>query len=703
MSFASGQGKVITFYSWKGGVGRTMALANTAVQLARAGRSVLMIDWDLEAPGLDQYFLRPGKLEADKLRVTPARDPVGLMGLLDRAAGQGDGRISRDEWEAAVARIGVPPADPTVTAPTPPTPGRLDLLPAGPGGKAYAEQLAGFSWERFYAESRGGAWLEAARKEWSTRYDFVLIDSRTGLSDAGGICTIQMPDILVLVFTANDQSFNGGMKVVETAQKGRRDFGVDRGQLTVVPLLSRWCGDAEVDIADEWMRRFNEPLKPVVGSWLPKEFGPRQLLERLRVPHVARFSFGEPLPVLTHSLTDPELPGHAFQLLARLLGSGMAEAGEIIEPGYRPPVFTAGLTRDDDLRLLSIASDPAALRQEIARVTRVHGEHSRETLATLRSAGRVLFTGARFSEAEPLFRQAVALSERLFGPDSHEVAVDLANLAVLLKETNRTGPAEPLMNRALKIDERMLGPSHPDVAIILSNLALLLKDTGRIEEAQQLMKRALTIQEGALGPSHPSVAISLNNLAQLLEESGRLDEAEPMLRRALAINESNFGPNHPSVATHLSNLAMLLRATNRLEEAEAMMRRSLEIDDTNFGAMHPAVATDLTNLGLILSDMHRWSEAEPLMRRALAIDEASYGKTHPTVAVDLNNLARLLMDSGRPSEAEPLARRALEIANYFERSSGYRHPDRSTYERNHTALLSSSGESAKGIQNIALS
>jgi MinD-like ATPase involved in chromosome partitioning or flagellar assembly len=52
--------KVVTFYSWKGGVGRTMALANAAVQLARAGLNVLMVDWDLEAPGLDRYFL-PGK------------------------------------------------------------------------------------------------------------------------------------------------------------------------------------------------------------------------------------------------------------------------------------------------------------------------------------------------------------------------------------------------------------------------------------------------------------------------------------------------------------------------------------------------------------------------------------------------------------------------------------------------------------------
>jgi Mrp family chromosome partitioning ATPase len=48
--------RVITFYSYKGGTGRSMALANTAWILASAGKRVLTIDWDLEAPGLHRYF-----------------------------------------------------------------------------------------------------------------------------------------------------------------------------------------------------------------------------------------------------------------------------------------------------------------------------------------------------------------------------------------------------------------------------------------------------------------------------------------------------------------------------------------------------------------------------------------------------------------------------------------------------------------------
>src|SRR5712691_4859519 len=44
-----------TFYSYKGGVGRSLALANTAALLVKRGRRVVLIDFDLEAPGLDSF------------------------------------------------------------------------------------------------------------------------------------------------------------------------------------------------------------------------------------------------------------------------------------------------------------------------------------------------------------------------------------------------------------------------------------------------------------------------------------------------------------------------------------------------------------------------------------------------------------------------------------------------------------------------
>ena len=53
---------VTTFYSFKGGVGRTTALVNAAVELANRGYRVLTVDFDLDAPALDTFdIMRPRK------------------------------------------------------------------------------------------------------------------------------------------------------------------------------------------------------------------------------------------------------------------------------------------------------------------------------------------------------------------------------------------------------------------------------------------------------------------------------------------------------------------------------------------------------------------------------------------------------------------------------------------------------------------
>ena len=332
MTTPSPQGSIVTFYSWKGGVGRTMVLANVAVQLARMGSSVLVVDWDLEAPGLERYFMNLGQSSAAQIQAQPAVNPTGLMGLLFEASDRGDAISAKQDWRDRLVVIEVPPGQPMPNVQTPPTP--IHFLPSGYGSEDYATKLSEFSWSKFFANSRGGEWLEALRDQWSGSYDFVLIDSRTGLTDSGGVCTIQMPHMLVLVFTANDQSVEGGLRVVAAAQRERRDFGYDRGPLVVIPVLSRWEGEKEVDIGEQWMKRFDRDLAPLTAPWLPKDFSPRQFLEKTRVPHVSRFTFGEPLPVLTHSLSDPGLPGLYFDTIAQLIRSQLSNVGTVIDPTY---------------------------------------------------------------------------------------------------------------------------------------------------------------------------------------------------------------------------------------------------------------------------------------------------------------------------------------------------------------------------------
>jgi MinD-like ATPase involved in chromosome partitioning or flagellar assembly len=276
--------RIVTFYSYKGGVGRAFALANIAVLLARRGKRVLLMDWDLEAPGLHRYY-------KGSLTINSGSDE-GLIHMLTVAAGD-----CIADWRPFVAR--------TVSKDFP----RLDVIVSGDQASDYVDQVRQFSWANFFASRRGGEVLDRWRKEWKESYDFVLLDSRTGITDTGGVCTVFLPDILVLVFSANEQSFERGLQIAHGIQDARRKLAVPRPPVSILPLPGRFDGRDEVDEANRWLDRFSRELKPFYDDWLPRQLQPRQILEVTKVPYVTRFSFGEPLVVVSHSVSDPELPG----------------------------------------------------------------------------------------------------------------------------------------------------------------------------------------------------------------------------------------------------------------------------------------------------------------------------------------------------------------------------------------------------------
>jgi len=199
--------------------------------------------------------------------------------------------------------------------------------------------------------------VERLRDEWRSNYDVTLLDSRTGYTDAGGVCTILLPDVLVGVFAANEQSLGGLEEAIEKAQAGRQQLDVDRPPLLIVPLPSRFDGRVEKEEADRWMSEFTTRLAPYYDDWLPRGTGYRRVIERTRVPHVPYYSFGEKLAALEQSLTDPE--GLAFPLdaVARLLACDLHRADVVLfgEPadGSRrlPAEEVKGLVEEMEARI----------------------------------------------------------------------------------------------------------------------------------------------------------------------------------------------------------------------------------------------------------------------------------------------------------------------------------------------------------------
>jgi hypothetical protein len=55
------------------------------------------------------------------------------------------------------------------------------------------------------------------------QFRYVLIDSRTGVTDTSGICTRLMPEKLVVVFAPNAQNLDGLQDVVRRAVNHRRN------------------------------------------------------------------------------------------------------------------------------------------------------------------------------------------------------------------------------------------------------------------------------------------------------------------------------------------------------------------------------------------------------------------------------------------------------------------------------------------------
>jgi len=280
-----------------------MALANIAVLLAQEGKRVLAIDWDLEAPGLERYF--------HYFPIDP--NGAGLLPMLTDLSHRSRRSYRDYAWTVEVG------SDIPIT-----------LLPSGreQDSVGYADQLEKFDWSRFFLDG-GGDRLEELRRQWKQDFDLVLIDSRTGLSDTGGVCTIQLPDIVVVMFSATEQSFLGARDVMRHVRKARQALAYPRMELTVFPLPAR-IGSSEFQETKKWIDRFGAEFAEFYEDWLPSWARPHEVLERVKIPQVDYFGFGEKLAVVEQGVSDPGGMGFVYDQIARVLRDDFRGTHEVL-------------------------------------------------------------------------------------------------------------------------------------------------------------------------------------------------------------------------------------------------------------------------------------------------------------------------------------------------------------------------------------
>jgi tetratricopeptide (TPR) repeat protein len=288
-------GQIVTFYSFKGGTGRTMALANVAWILAANGKRVLIADWDLESPGLHRFFQpfmdarateRPGivdlirryawamadaeidpealhRVESSKKAALPA-----ISAVIDEYIDRLGGYVIQLSWQF-------------------PDDGALHFLSPGKQSNGdYHATLSSLNWENFYENLYGDRFLTALRAFLKSRYDYVLIDSRTGHGDVADICTVHLPDMVIDCFTLTNQGIDGAANIAKEIEEHS-----DRG-IAILPVPMR------IDHAQK--EKVDAGLKYAAGLFagLPAGMSQEELTEywaTVEVPYRPSYAYEETL------------------------------------------------------------------------------------------------------------------------------------------------------------------------------------------------------------------------------------------------------------------------------------------------------------------------------------------------------------------------------------------------------------------------
>lgn len=212
----------VVFFGLKGGVGRSTALTMVAWGLAREGKRVLLVDFDLESPGLSGLVL-PAERVAE----------FGLVDwLVEDAVGQGDGVLG--------SMISASPLAETTT-------GAIRVAAAmGQDEQDYLAKLA-----RAYADVPGADGLQRMGMrmrrvlellEAQEQPDVVLIDSRAGLHDLAAVSITSLADTALLFATDSAQSWMGYRQLFTHWQRRPDVVTHVRERLAIVRALTPKSG-----------------------------------------------------------------------------------------------------------------------------------------------------------------------------------------------------------------------------------------------------------------------------------------------------------------------------------------------------------------------------------------------------------------------------------------------------------------------------
>lgn len=361
MEQVGGGMKTITFYSYKGGVGRSLALANTVRYLRALGRNVFALDLDFEAPGLHY------KLLGEEVS-TPS---LGALDLLEQLIAGEDCAVrgATLEVEAATAQQGWVRLMPAGAAPTP----------------AYWSKLASMNWQCLFHEGERIGVLafmelrELIREAYSP--DYLLIDARTGITEVGGAAISLLADQVVAIGANNAENKAGLRTVLHSIRRVERPMALKAPEVFVAVsrIPTGLAAEDEAAVLDAYRDALNATLE---GETLG--------LQEVFVLHsLPALTLRERLLLSDEIATDPSaLFDDYVRLLARIL---------------RHEDFEASTERLVDAAMKRFLDDPDGVRANLETFSRMYPSvHLLKALLKLYSATRDV--AARLRTAERLWQ-----------------------------------------------------------------------------------------------------------------------------------------------------------------------------------------------------------------------------------------------------------------------------------------------------------
>ncbi|WP_157898580.1 tetratricopeptide repeat protein [Luteitalea pratensis] len=735
--------EVVTFYSYKGGTGRTMALANAACLITRRdpGCRVLAVDWDLEAPGL-HYYLHPAQTGEAESAVD------GLVEYFSQVqAAIKDRRGEAVDDEAVLANIPLSAHCRETVVPN------VHLMQAGRFDSTYQARLSRLDWQEIYRDSP--TLFRTFASLLLRQYDVVLVDSRTGLTDISGICTSLLPDKVVVVFTANQQSLTGVEQLVRSSVEYRRG-SPDLRPLLVYPLPSRiddqreqlrrqWRhGDATLGI-EGFQPQFERILR---GAYALDGCDLSDYFNEVQVQHSPDYSYGEKVAALAAPDHDRFSIIRSYEALLDWLGSSAAPWETPAQARERTRLESLLQREAEFQRDATIDVAPLlALQAEIVRLSQQHrgathldtvramqryvrtalggGGDLSAALTVLESLGaalpqlrvpvRVHAIGAMLqatpslraqgqsAAAERLGRLALSEIEALRGPSgaSADVVAALDALGSQLQDAAAFAEARTLREFVLEERRRCDGDERQSTLNASRRLAETHWALGNYATARSMLEHAGTIAATVLGEQARETLAIRQQLAEVLAEQGHADQALQLTDAVLEARSRLLGPAHEDTLATLALRSDVLRDSGRLDEARAACEAVVAAQSASLGNDNPDTLASRDRLAAILQAQGHLAEARAAQEAVVEAYGRVFGAQHPVTLRATANLAATLWALGALSEARALEQHVLDVRRDV---LGPAHPETLTAMNNLASTLWSQGDlvGARALEEQAL-